>query len=48
MKKCPVETCRVKTQHFHEQSAFRSRITPWWKKNQNPRIGEDWKNPVKK
>lgn len=27
-----------------KQKWYRSRVTPWWK-NQNPRIGQDWKKP---
>ena len=27
--------------------AYRSRITPWWGKDQHPEVGEDWK-PTKK
>ena len=26
----------------------RSRITPWWKRNQNPQIGQDWEGVVDK
>ena len=44
VKKCPVPECKTRMQHFHEEHLFRSRITPWWKRNQDPKIGQDWKN----
>ena len=42
-EKCPIESCKVRSEHYHEEFVFRSRVTPWWKKNQNPKIGQDWK-----
>jgi hypothetical protein len=30
------------------KKSWRSRITAWFKKNQNPKIGEHWKGPVKR
>ncbi len=44
VKKCPIPECKTRMQHFHEEYLFRSRITPWWKRNQDPKIGQDWKN----
>lgn len=46
-RKCPIESCRVRMQHYHEDQLFRSRVTPIWK-NQNPQIGQDWKPPKNK
>ena len=42
-EKCPIESCHVRYEHFHEEFEFRSRVRPWWKRNQNPKIGQDWK-----
>ena len=42
--KCPIESCKIRMHHYHEDHLVRSRVTPWWKVNQNPQIGQDWEN----
>lgn len=36
--RCPIPNCETKMIHLHGGKEFRGR--PWWKRNQNPKIGE--------
>ncbi len=36
--RCPIPNCHTKLIHLHKETEFRGR--PWWKRNQNPKIGE--------
>lgn len=36
--RCPIKNCKTKMIHLHGGREFRGR--PWWKKKQNPKIGE--------
>ncbi len=40
-KKCKMQGCQVRMVHAHGGQEFRGQ--PFWKRNQNPKIGQDFK-----
>ncbi len=39
--RCPIPGCHVRMIHAHNKKYFRGE--PWWKRNQNPKVGQDFK-----
>jgi hypothetical protein len=40
---CPLPACHIRMKHRHGETEFRG--VPWWKRNKDPKIGEDYKDP---
>jgi len=41
--RCPLASCHVRMKHRHGEAEFRG--VPWWKKNKDPKIGQDYQDP---
>jgi hypothetical protein len=39
--RCPIPGCHVRMIHAHNKKYFRGE--PWWKRNQNPKVGQDFR-----
>jgi hypothetical protein len=42
--RCPLASCHVRMRHRHGETEYRG--VPWWKRNKNPKYGEDYKDPA--
>ena len=42
--RCPISSCRVRMRHAHGKTDYRG--LPWWVRNKDPKIGEDYHDPA--
>jgi hypothetical protein len=42
--RCPLPSCHVRMRHRHGETEYRG--VPWWKRNKNPKYGQDYQDPA--
>ncbi len=42
--RCPLASCHVRMRHRHGETEYRG--VSWWKRNKNPKYGQDYNDPA--
>ncbi|MBC7921366.1 MAG: hypothetical protein H7Z75_09790 [Ferruginibacter sp.] len=41
--RCPIDSCHVRMRHSHGNQQYRG--VPWWKRNKDPKYGQEYRDP---